>query len=147
MTSCIFCDIVAGEAAAGVVYQDGQMAAFMTLQPTRPGECLIIPTTHIDHFTDMDEETAARIMVLGLRIGRKMMDVFRPLRVGMVVHGFGVPHAHLILVPQHDPYDITSARFASIEEGEIVFDLRYIPQMDREVLDEHAHQLRIDQIV
>jgi histidine triad (HIT) family protein len=143
MNTCKFCSIAEGTEPASVVYKNERIMAFMTLQPTRLGECLIIPIEHVDHFTDIDEETAAQMMVAAIQIGRNMMEHFQPLRVGMVVHGFGVPHAHLILVPQHDPNDITSARFASIEHGNIVYDLRHIQKVDRSVLDDHARMLRI----
>lgn len=41
--SCIFCEIVAGRAPASFVHEDELVVAFMTLQPTAPGECLVIP--------------------------------------------------------------------------------------------------------
>ena len=116
----------------------------MTLRPTRLGECLLIPREHIDHFTDIPDDLAADMMVIAQRIGRKMLSEFEGGRIGMVVHGFGVPHAHLIVFPQHDISDITSGRFAKIEDGKIVYDHKQIPMLDREVLDEHAGRLRID---
>jgi len=82
-----------------------------------------------------------RIMLVAQRIGRRMRIVFSPQRVGMVVHGYGVPHAHLILVPQHGPYDITSARYGEIENGRIVFSMKNIPFASRNTLDEHARLL------
>jgi len=36
----------------------------MTLQPTAPGECLVIPKAHVDHFTELSDEVAQRIMVV-----------------------------------------------------------------------------------
>ena len=36
--------------------------AFMTLRPFAPGECLVIPRRHVDHFTDLDDGTATRII-------------------------------------------------------------------------------------
>ena len=139
--SCIFCQIVAGTSPASIVYQDERVMAFMAIRPTTPGECLVIPTTHVDHFTDLDDDTAQRIMVVGQRIGRRLMQVFKPLRVGMLVHGFGVPHAHFILVPQQGPHHLTSDRFASIENGQVVFSEHGIPPAERATLDEHARLL------
>lgn len=101
-------------------------------------ECTVIPLAHVDHFTDVEDGTAERIMRVAQRIGRRMREVFQPQRVGMVVHGYGVAHAHLILVPQHGPYDITSARFAQVENGQVVFTVRHIATPERRVLDEHA---------
>jgi histidine triad (HIT) family protein len=142
--SCAFCDIVAGRSVASRIFEDELVLAFMGIQPIRPGECLVIPKAHVDHFTDMDDLTAQRLMLVGQRIGRRMRAVFAPERVGMVVHGFGIPHAHLILVPQHQTDDITSARFCRIENGRAVFSVAHVPMADRHVLDEHARLLGIE---
>jgi len=139
--ACPFCEIVAGRAPVSLIFADETILAFMTLRPFAPGECTVIPRAHIDHFTDLDDETAQRIMVAAQRIGRRMRAVFAPERVGMVVHGYGVPHAHLVLVPQHGPSDITSARYAHIEDGSITFTMKNIPFADRSTLDQHARLL------
>jgi histidine triad (HIT) family protein len=139
--SCVFCDIVAGRGPASVVHDDDAVMAFMTLQPTAPGECLVIPKQHIDHFTDISDELAQRIIVVAQRIGRRMRTVFPLERVGFLVHGYGVHHAHLIIVPQQGPHHLTSDRFARIVDGRIVFDLSRVPAASRSTLDEHARLL------
>jgi histidine triad (HIT) family protein len=139
--SCVFCEIVAGRAPASIVYQDDIVMAFMTIRPTAPGECLVIPKAHVDHFTDVDDDTAQRIMVVAQRIGRRLRTAFKPLRVGMVVHGFGVPHAHLLLVPQHGIHHITSDRYIRVENGQLAFSQNYVSSPDRGTLDEHARIL------
>lgn len=139
--ACPFCEIVVGRGPASIIYQDDVIMAFMTLQPFSPGECTIIPREHIDHFTDLPDAIAQRIMLAAQRIGRRLRTVFSPERVGMVVHGYGVPHAHLILIPQNDPYDITSARYSYIEDGRVAFGMKHIPVAPRQLLDEHARQL------
>ncbi|CTQ48284.1 hypothetical protein JDO7802_00286 [Jannaschia donghaensis] len=57
----------------------------------------------------MDDALAAHIMVTAQRLARAARRVLRPLRMGYVVHGFGVAHAHLNVIAQHDPTDIISA--------------------------------------
>jgi histidine triad (HIT) family protein len=142
--SCIFCDIIARRAPASIVHEDDQVIAFMDNRPVRPGTCLVIPKKHIDHMIDVDDDTLSQMMLAAKRIGKSMMTAFKPLRVGMVVHGFGVAHAHLIVIPQHRTDDITSARFAVIEEGELAFSVKSIAVVDPIVLDLQAAQLRID---
>ena len=139
--ACPFCEIVAGRAPVSTIYEDDVVIAFMTLRPFAAGECTVIPREHIDHFTDVPDAVAQRIMVLAQHIGRRLRVVFAPERVGMVVHGYGVPHAHLILVPQHGPYDITSARYAYLEDGRVAFGMKNIPFTPRATLDEHARLL------
>lgn len=138
---CVFCEIVAGRAPASVIHEDNVLIAFMGIQPTAPGECLIIPRAHIDHFTDVPDAVAERIIVAAQRIGRAMRVLFRAERVGYLVHGYGVPHAHLILVPQHGPHHLTSDRFARVDDGRVVFDLSTIPLADRTTLDRQAAAL------
>jgi histidine triad (HIT) family protein len=73
--SCIFCQIVARTSPASIICQDERLMAFMAIRPTTPGECLVIPKAHVDHFTDLDDETAQRIMVVAQRIGRRLRTV------------------------------------------------------------------------
>jgi histidine triad (HIT) family protein len=142
-TDCPFCEIAAGLGESSIVYADDRVLAFMTLHPTRPGECLVVPRDHIDHFTDIPDELAAHIMLVGQKIGRRMRQELSPLRVGMIVHGFGVAHAHLILVPQHHPNDIVSGRHAYLDKGEIRFGVQHLPTPPRSELDAMASRLTI----
>ena len=143
-TSCVFCEIVAGRSPASIIYEDDSVAAFMTLRPTAPGECLVIPKTHVDHFTDIPDDLAQRIMVVAQRIGRRLRSAFPLDRVGFLVHGYGVAHAHLIIVPQQGPHRLTSDRFARVVDGRVAFDMSGIPVADRATLDEHARLLGSD---
>ncbi|HET8632738.1 MAG TPA: HIT family protein [Gemmatimonadales bacterium] len=139
--TCIFCDIVAGRAPASFVHRDELVAAFMSLHPTAPGECLVIPNTHIDHFTDVPDALAAHIMTVAQRIGRRMRASFPLQRVGYLVHGYGVAHAHMVIIPQQGPHHVTSDRLAHVVNGQVVFDLSRIPIADRDTLDAHARLL------
>ena len=139
--NCVFCQIVARQSPASFVYEDDVIAAFMTLQPTAPGECLVIPKAHIDHFTDVPDDIAQRIILVAQQLGRRMRETFPLERVGYIVHGYGVAHAHFIVVPQQGPHHLTSDRMARIVDGHIVFDLTRIPVADRATLDANALKL------
>ncbi|MGF1460386.1 MAG: HIT family protein [Leptolyngbyaceae cyanobacterium] len=144
MTPCPFCDIIHGGAPASLVYEDDSTLALIPLKPIYPGACIVIPKVHIDHFTDLPDTLAARVMVVAQHIGRKMMVVYQPLKVGMVVHGFGVRHAHLNLIPQHDPLDITYKHLAHIENDEVKFSEKPLAAPSREELDRQAASLRLE---
>ena len=143
---CVFCEIVAGLSPASFVYKDEKVACFMSLQPSRLGECLVIPNKHLDHFTDIPNKLSAHIMIVAQCVGRKMRVVLKPQRVGIVVHGYGVPHAHLIIIPQYSPTDITSGRFAVIRDGNVVFDPSQLPKPSRAELDDYAEKLYMDKV-
>src|ERR687894_518816 len=114
-SSCILCQIVAGESPASVVYEDERVMALMNIRPIHPGELMVIPKEHIDHFCDVPDELACRILVQAQRLSRNIRERLKPSRVGLVVHGFGVPHAHLCVVPLLESSDIVSAKLAVIE--------------------------------
>ncbi|NJL49825.1 MAG: HIT family protein [Leptolyngbyaceae cyanobacterium SM2_5_2] len=139
---CPFCAIVSGKGPASLVHEEEDVLAFVPLQPIYPGACIVIPKVHIDHFTDLPDALAAQVMVVAQRIGRRIMEVYKPLKVGMVVHGFGVRHAHLNLIPQHDPLDITYKHLAHIEDGQVKFSEKHLPKPSRAELDAMAATLR-----
>jgi histidine triad (HIT) family protein len=138
---CIFCRIIAGESEASVLYEDDRIIAFMNLRPINPGEFMVIPKTHIDHFYDLPDELSCHILIQAQRLSRNVRDRLKPQRVGLVVHGFGVAHAHLVVVPQHGPDDITSAKLAYIKDGRVEFDVGRLPQPTREQLNQMAQLL------
>ncbi|MEO1093996.1 MAG: HIT family protein [Cyanobacteria bacterium J06638_28] len=144
MESCPFCDIVNGTGEVSLVQEDPWTMAFIPLQPIYPGACIVIPKQHIDHFTDVPDELAAKVMITAQQVGRRIREVYKPLRVGMVVHGFGVHHAHLNLIPQYDPLDITYKHLAYIEDGTVKFELKNLPSPSRAELDELASSLRVE---
>ncbi len=53
-----------------------------------------------------------------------------------------MPHAHLVVVPQHINNDIASARFAKVEDGEVVFSGDLLRVAPRDELDAMAELLR-----
>jgi histidine triad (HIT) family protein len=139
--TCIFCEIVARRAPASFVYEDELVSAFLTIRPTADGECLIVPKTHIDHFIDLPDSLAQHIIGVAQRIGRRMREVFPLERVGYLVHGFGVAHAHFIIVPQQGVHHLTSERFVRAANDTVIFDLNLVPLADRPKLDEQARLL------
>jgi histidine triad (HIT) family protein len=140
-TACIFCKIIDRKAEASVVYEDERIMAFMTLRPIHPGEFLIIPKDHIDHFCDIPDDLTSHIVLHAQRLSRNLRERLKPQRVGLVVHGYGVAHAHLVVVPLHESSDIVSAKHAYIDNGEVKFSEDRLPQPQRSELDRLAQLL------
>jgi histidine triad (HIT) family protein len=138
---CIFCAIRAGSEPCSRVYQDEHVLAFMDIRPVRPGQLVVIPGQHIDHFCDLPDDLAAHVLLTGQRCARALREMFQPQRVGMIVHGFGVPHAHLLVLPLHHVWDITSAANGYIEEGAIRFRWDQVALAARGELDHLAARI------
>lgn len=139
---CVFCKIISGEFDSSKVYEDRDILAFMDIQPVRPGQVLVIPKEHVDHFSDIPAELAGKIFLRAHAIAKTIKARLKPERVGMVVHGYGVPHAHMIVAPQHDADDITSARMAQITDGKVVFSIKNLAVVSRAELDAMAKLIR-----
>ena len=138
---CIFCEIVHRSADASVVYEDEQIMAFMTLRQINPGEFLIIPKQHIDHFCDISDDLTCHIILHAQRLARNLRERLKPERVGLVVHGYGVTHAHLVVVPLHQSSDIVSAKHVYVEDGAIKYSEKLMPETPRAELDRLARIL------
>lgn len=143
MEDCIFCQIVAKKSPASIVYEDDISIAFMGIRPTAKGECIIIPKEHIDHFQDIPDDLASHLFLTAQKIGRNIQRELNPKRVGYLVNGFGVAHAHLIIIPLEEENQITSSKFAHINAGQVEFDETLIPLADRSELDEIAERIKI----
>lgn len=59
MSSCIFCQIIKGEAPAKMVYQDEWVSAFHDIRPVAPVHILVVPNKHIAAVTEATEEDQA----------------------------------------------------------------------------------------
>ena len=97
-----------------------------------------LPKEHIDEFCDLSDEISGKIITLANKLSKNIKLHLKPKRVGLAVHGLGVPHAHLIVVPLHEPNDIVSSRHAYLENGEIKFSEKHLPITSRNELNRLA---------
>jgi histidine triad (HIT) family protein len=95
----IFTRIIEGELPGRFVYRDDKCVAFLSIAPMNPGHTLVVPIEEVDHWVDLDADLAAHLMQVAHRIGRAQMAAFSPTRIGMIIAGMEVPHAHIHLVP------------------------------------------------
>jgi diadenosine tetraphosphate (Ap4A) HIT family hydrolase len=65
---CIFCQIVAGRAAASLVYADDLVLAFCDIEPFTAGHTLVVPRRHATGLSDLDDASAGRMFEAGRRI-------------------------------------------------------------------------------
>ncbi len=140
--NCIFCKIISGEAESSRVYEDDQILAFMDIQPVRKGQVLVVPKKHIDHFSDIPDELATKIFLKSHHLSKSIRANLHNERVGLVVHGYGVPHAHMIVVPQHHEDDIATGRMAKVEGGKVIFTIKNLEVVPREELEKTAQIIK-----
>lgn len=91
----IFSRIISGELPGRIVWSDDRVAAFLTIAPLTPGHTLVVPRAEVEEWTELDPELAAHVFAVAHTIGRALKKAFDAPRVGLVVAGFEVPHAHV----------------------------------------------------
>ena len=116
MEDSIFTRIIKGEIPSHKVYEDDQVIAFLDVHPLRPGHTLVVPKVQIDHLWELDDETYQYVWMVVKRLGAHIKETLRSPRVGVIVEGFGVPHAHIHLIPIEKGDDLKQVQDT---EGEI----------------------------
>ena len=106
MSQTIFSKIIAGEIPCHKIYEDDHVIAFLDIHPQIEGHTLVIPKIEVDHIWDMEEDMYEYLMATTKKLGAHIKSVIGAPRVGMVVEGFGVPHAHVHLIPLYQAEDI-----------------------------------------
>jgi len=103
--SCIFCDIVEGQAPADVVFEDKETLAFMDINPANPGHTLVIPKLHVRDIYGLDEEAAAAVMKTTVRVAKAIKRTLQPDGMNLVqsnerAGGQDVFHFHIHVIPR-----------------------------------------------
>ena len=95
----LFTKIMAGEIPCHKLYEDDEFLSFLDIRPINPGHALIIPKKEVDYIFDVDDDLLSKIMVRAKPIAKAIEAVVTCKRVGIIVAGLEVPHAHVHLVP------------------------------------------------
>lgn len=102
----VFEKIIKGELPSEKIYEDESYYVFLTNRPINLGHTLIIPKKPIDYIFDLDKETYTGLFELATKIAPAIQKATDCVRVGLCVEGFGVPHAHLHLIPLFNENEI-----------------------------------------
>ena len=95
----VFSRIIAGELPAHFVWQDDLCVAFLSIGPLRPGHTLVVPRAEVDHWVDLDDDVLAGLMRVARTIARAQQAVYRPTKIGLLIAGLEIPHAHIHVSP------------------------------------------------
>ena len=99
----IFTKIIRGEIPSHKIHENEKFFAFLDINPLTKGHTLIIPKKEVDYLFDIDDETLSDMIVYAKKIAAAIKEAVACNRVGLMVIGLEVPHAHIHLVPiQHE---------------------------------------------
>ncbi|MBX7432449.1 HIT family protein [Mycobacterium sp. Y57] len=106
--SCVFCDIVAGDAPAIRIHEDDEFLAILDIRPFTRGHTLVIPKRHTVDLTDTPAGTLAGMTAIGQRIANAARASGLHADGSNIAINDGraafqtVFHVHLHVVPRRD---------------------------------------------
>ena len=111
----IFTRIINGEVPAHIIYEDERVIAFLDTHPISEGHTLVVPKKQVDQIWDLDKNDYEYLWEIVRRIGSNTREIIKSTRVGVIVEGFGVPHAHIHLIPIYHSNDLKKFQDHSVE--------------------------------
>lgn len=98
----IFTRVIQGDIPGTFVWRDEQCVAFLSINPMAHGHTLVVPIAEVDHWVDAPPALAAHLFSVTHRIAHAQREAFQPERVGVIIAGYEVPHAHIHVIPTND---------------------------------------------
>jgi histidine triad (HIT) family protein len=102
----IFSKIVKGEIPAFKVAEDENYLAFLDIFPVVKGHVLVIPKKEVDYLFDLDDELYLGLQLFAKKVAAGLKKAIPCEKVGVLVLGLEVPHAHIHLIPMQNEGDV-----------------------------------------
>ena len=109
----IFSKIAAGEIPSATLYEDDDFRVILDIEPASKGHALILPKEHYANLYELDDEIAAKVLVLAKKIVTKLRDIlgcegYNIVQNNGAAAGQSVFHYHMHLIPRYkdDTVDI-----------------------------------------
>ena len=97
--SSVFTKIILGEIPCYKVAEDYSNIAFLDIRPLQRGHLLCVPKMEVDELYELPKEAYDSLMSFSQRVAKALKQSVKCKRVGSIVLGMEVPHAHIHLVP------------------------------------------------
>jgi len=103
---CIFCKIASGEwkpMGNGTIYETENYMAWLSPFPNTPGFTVVIPKQHYgSDVLQMSDSDLQEFILEAKKVSQLLLNYFPDVgRVGLIMEGTGIDHAHIKLYPMH----------------------------------------------
>lgn len=104
--NCIFCKIAAGEIPSATLYEDEDFRVILDIEPAAKGHALILPKEHYANLYELEDEVAAKALVLARKMITKLTPILGCEGYNIVQNngpaaGQTVFHFHMHLIPRY----------------------------------------------
>lgn len=95
----IFSKIIAGDIPSYKIAEDEMFYAFLDINPMAKGHTLVVPKQETDYIFDLEDNILSEMILFSKKIAKAIEKSIECNRVGLMVVGLEVPHAHIHLIP------------------------------------------------
>nr|WP_294464232.1 HIT family protein [uncultured Sellimonas sp.] len=104
--NCIFCKLANGEIPTATLYEDEDFRVILDASPASKGHALILPKQHYADLYELDDEIAAKALVLAKKMITKLTpilecDGYNVVQNNKEAAGQTVFHFHMHLIPRY----------------------------------------------
>jgi histidine triad (HIT) family protein len=112
----VFTKIINRELPGHIVYEDDTVIAFLNISPLQTGHTLVVPKLQERLVWDLPHDLYVHLFEVVRLVAEKQKMVFSPDRVGLVIDGEKVAHAHVHVLPLNGENDLHAPHFTPTQE-------------------------------
>ena len=149
---CPFCEIGLGRLQTATFWEDSEFMAFLSIDPNTDGFSCVIPKEHFgSDVLKMPDDILQRFIITSKKVSKILENYYEDVgRVGLIMEGTGIDHAHIKLVPMHGTENLKRGEWKQLLSGQEHWFDKYQgwissasgPKSDREKLNELAEKLK-----
>ncbi|TDF99762.1 HIT family protein [Paenibacillus piri] len=101
---CLGCSLANGRMPAEIVYENEYVTCLLDIAPIHEGHMLILPKSHVLDLDEMDENTAAAVMMASAVLSRLLKRTFAPDGITVMQNGGAfndLKHYHMHVFPRY----------------------------------------------
>jgi histidine triad (HIT) family protein len=102
----IFTKIIQGEIPSYKVAESKDFYAFLDINPLAKGHTLVVPKSEVDYIFDLEDNNYKELFAFAKNVASAIDRSIPCKRVGIIVFGLDVPHAHIHLIPINQASDM-----------------------------------------
>lgn len=102
----IFSKIAAGEIPSYKIAENDKFFAFLDINPMAKGHTLVIPKKEVDYIFDINDDLLSEMTIFAKKVAQAIQKAIPCQRIGLMVIGMEVPHAHIHLIPINKESDM-----------------------------------------
>ena len=101
--TCIFCEIIKKGDPDVIFWEDKNCVAFLSIDPNTPGFSLVVPKEHYrSDILNMPDAALQDFILAAKKVSEVLKNFYDDVgRVGLIMEGTGIDHAHIKLIPMH----------------------------------------------